>query len=72
MWSNYKIIEVGGFQTKAGDGSDRHMTQKIDFLTPINPLSIKNNETHLHYDVNLTNNSLLFKNELFETSNFYF
>jgi hypothetical protein len=22
MWSNYKIIEVGGFQTKAGDGSD--------------------------------------------------
>ncbi len=23
MWSNYKIIEVGGFQMKAGDGSDK-------------------------------------------------
>jgi hypothetical protein len=22
MWSNYKIIEVGGFQTKAGDGNN--------------------------------------------------
>jgi hypothetical protein len=48
------------------------MTQKIDFLTPINPLSTENNKTHLPNDVNLTNYSLLYKNESIETSNFYF